>query len=174
MRAQKNIPEQLKLSDFEDKSLLILDDDDPLRSRLARAMDKKGFQVKEAKTVAEGLNIVKSTPPSFACEDLRLEDGNGLDVVKELSKINKEFLNHDTLTDVITFDYSTLNEISGEIFISIDRVRENASEFQQSFEVEIRRVMIHGLLHLCGYNDKTTKEKSLMSERENFYLDSFS
>jgi rRNA maturation RNase YbeY len=67
-----------------------------------------------------------------------------------------------------------LNEISGEIFISIDRVRENASEFQQSFEVEIRRVMIHGLLHLCGYNDKTTKEKSLMFERENFYLDSFS
>jgi rRNA maturation RNase YbeY len=67
-----------------------------------------------------------------------------------------------------------LNEISGEIFISTDRVRENASKFQQSFEVEIRRVMIHGLLHLCGYNDKTTKEKSLMSDRENFYLDSFS
>jgi len=93
---------------------------------------------------------------------------------ESLSKINKEFLNHDTLTDVITFDYSALNEISGEIFISTDRVRENASEFQQSFEVEIRRVMIHGLLHLCGYNDKTTKEKSLMSDRENFYLDSFS
>jgi rRNA maturation RNase YbeY len=67
-----------------------------------------------------------------------------------------------------------LNEISGEIFISTDRVRENASEFQQSFEVEIRRVMIHGLLHLCGYNDKTAKEKELMSDRENFYLDSFS
>ena len=65
MRAQKNIPEQLKLSDFTDKTLLILDDDDPLRSRLARAMEKKGFQVKEAKTVAEGLNIVKTTPPSL-------------------------------------------------------------------------------------------------------------
>ncbi len=91
-----------------------------------------------------------------------------------LSKINKEFLNHDTLTDVITFDYSALKEVSGEIFISTDRVRENASEFQQSFEEEIRRVMIHGLLHLCGYNDKTIKEKSLMSDRENFYLDSFS
>ena len=93
---------------------------------------------------------------------------------ESLSKINKEFLNHDTLTDVITFDYSALKEVSGEIFISTDRVRENASEFQQSFEEEIRRVMIHGLLHLCGYNDKTTKEKSLMSDRENFYLDSFS
>ena len=86
MRAQKNIPDQLKLSDFEDKSLLILDDDDPLRGRLARAMEKKGFQVKEAKTVTEGLNIVKTTPPGFACIDLRLEDGNGLDVIKELSK----------------------------------------------------------------------------------------
>ena len=78
MRAQKNIPEQLKLSDFADKSLLILDDDDPLRGRLARAMEKKGFQIKEAKTVAEGLAIVKKSPPGFACVDLRLEDGNGL------------------------------------------------------------------------------------------------
>ena len=85
MRNPKNMPEQLKLSDFADKSLLILDDDDPLRSRLARAMEKKGFQVKEAKTVAEGLNIVKTSPPGFACVDLRLEDGNGLDVVKELA-----------------------------------------------------------------------------------------
>ena len=90
MRVTKNIPEQLKLSDFEDKTLLILDDDDPLRGRLARAMEKKGFQVKEANSVAEGLNIVKTSPPGFACVDLRLEDGNGLDVVKELSKIKKE------------------------------------------------------------------------------------
>jgi two-component system response regulator RegA len=79
----------LKLTDFEDKSLLILDDDDPLRGRLARAMEKKGFQVKEAKTVAEGLNIVGATPPGFACVDLRLEDGNGLDVIKELVKKKK-------------------------------------------------------------------------------------
>ena len=87
MRVQKNYPDQLNLSDFPDKSLLILDDDDPLRGRLSRAMEKKGFAVKEAKTVAEGLQIVKKTPPSFALIDLRLEDGNGLDVVKELSKI---------------------------------------------------------------------------------------
>ena len=90
MRAQKNVPEQLKLADFADKSLLILDDDDPLRGRLSRAMEKKGFEVKEAKTVAEGLNIAKNTPTAFAVIDLRLEDGNGLDVVKEMSKNNKE------------------------------------------------------------------------------------
>ena len=88
MRSLKNVPEQLKLADFADKSLLILDDDDPLRGRLARAMEKKGFQVKEAKTVAEGLNISKTNPTAFAVVDLRLEDGNGLDVVKELSRKN--------------------------------------------------------------------------------------
>jgi len=91
MRAQKNYPKQLNLSDFQDKSLLILDDDDPLRGRLSRAMEKKGFIVKEAKTVSEGLQMVKnSPPPSFALVDLRLEDGSGLDVVKELSKNKKD------------------------------------------------------------------------------------
>ena len=90
MRTQKNVPEQLKLADFADKSLLILDDDDPLRGRLSRAMEKKGFQVKEAKSVAEGLNIAKTAPTAFAVVDLRLEDGNGLDVVKELSKNKKD------------------------------------------------------------------------------------
>ena len=77
---------QLKLSDFADKSLLILDDDDPLRGRLSRAMEKKGFIVKEAKTVVQGLELVRKSPPNFAVVDLRLEDGNGLDVIKELSK----------------------------------------------------------------------------------------
>ena len=81
---------QLNLNDFQDKSLLILDDDDPLRGRLSRAMEKKGFLVKDAKTVAEGLNIVKNSPPAFACVDLRLEDGNGLDVIKELTKNKKD------------------------------------------------------------------------------------
>jgi two-component system response regulator RegA len=81
---------QLKIEDFEDKSLLIVDDDDPLRNRLSRAMEKKGFKTMEAKTVENALNIVKKTPPVFAVIDLRLEGGSGLDVVKELSKIKKE------------------------------------------------------------------------------------
>ena len=86
----QNHPKQLNLSDFSDKSLLILDDDDPLRGRLSRAMEKKGFLVKEAKTVSEGLQIAKNSPPNFALVDLRLEDGNGLDVVKEISKSKKD------------------------------------------------------------------------------------
>ena len=81
---------QLNLGDFQDKSLLILDDDDPLRGRLSRAMEKKGFVVKEAKTVAEGLQLVKNSPPGFALIDLRLEDGSGLDVVQEISSTKKD------------------------------------------------------------------------------------
>ena len=85
----KSLP-SLKIGDFEDRSLMILDDDDPLRERLARAMEKKGFSVKTAKSVEEGLSIVSKTPPKFALIDLRLEDGNGLDVVKSLSKLKSD------------------------------------------------------------------------------------
>ena len=91
-----------------------------------------------------------------------------------LLKINKEFLKHETLTDVITFDYSVSKAVSGEVFISVDRVRANSKEFHQDFNDEIKRVMIHGVLHLCGYKDKTPKEKALMSDKENLYLAVFS
>ena len=90
MGARNNYPKQLNLSDFSDKSVLILDDDDPLRGRLSRAMEKKGFVVKEAKSVAEGLQAAKNRAPSFALVDLRLEDGSGLDVVKELFRNKKD------------------------------------------------------------------------------------
>ena len=80
----------LKISDFEDKSLLIVDDDDPLRDRLSRAMERKGFQVRNAKTVENAVKMVRSAPPNFALVDLRLEDGNGLDVVEEINKVKKD------------------------------------------------------------------------------------
>jgi two-component system response regulator RegA len=80
----------MKLSDFEDKSLLILDDDDPFRNRLARAMEKKGFLVKEAKSVKEALQIAENKPTNFALIDLRLEDGSGLEVVKALHKAKND------------------------------------------------------------------------------------
>ena len=83
-------PPGLKISDFEDKSLLIVDDDDPFRMRLARAMEKKGFQVKDAKSVDNAIKLVNSSPPNFALIDLRLEDGSGLNVVKEISKIKND------------------------------------------------------------------------------------
>ena len=89
---------------------------------------------------------------------------------KYLFKLNVEFLNHDTLTDVIGFNYSLSNEIHGEIYISIDRVEDDAVEFSQAFETELLRVMAHGVLHFCGYNDKTDLESSLMRAKEDFYL----
>ncbi len=86
----KETPTGLKISDFDDKSLIIVDDDDPFRLRLARAMEKKGFQVKDAKTVENAINLVKSSPPKFALVDLRLENGSGLDVVKVINEAQKD------------------------------------------------------------------------------------
>lgn len=86
-----------------------------------------------------------------------------------LLNINKEYLNHDNYTDIITFPYAT-QPIRSDIFISIDRVKENADTFKTSFENELNRVMAHGLLHLCGYKDKTKDEKTTMRSKENLYL----
>ena len=89
---------------------------------------------------------------------------------KELLKVNQEFLSHDNLTDIITFDYSDSSGIIGEILISTERVKDNALDFDQPFDVELRRVMVHGILHLCGYKDKSDDEKILMTKKEDFYL----
>lgn len=83
-----------------------------------------------------------------------------------LHKINVEYLNHDTYTDIISFDYTENDEVAGDIFISVKRVRENANTFEVSFHNELLRVMAHGLLHLCGYGDKTNEEKTLMRSKE--------
>ncbi len=89
-----------------------------------------------------------------------------------LLDINRKFLSHDYYTDVITFDYSEGNSLSGDVFISIDRVRENALDAQVSESDEVHRVMIHGVLHLLGYADKSAREKSQMTLKEDFYLSS--
>lgn len=88
-----------------------------------------------------------------------------------LLKLNKKFLKHNTLTDVISFDMAeTDNSINGEIYISIDRVKANASKYKVKIQDELHRVMIHGLLHLVGYNDFTVEEKEIMRNREDYYL----
>jgi len=87
-----------------------------------------------------------------------------------LSKLNYKHLKHNTLTDVISFDYTLGRLISGDIFISIERIKENALEFKTSFKNELNRVMVHGILHYCGYNDKTKEEKELMRSKEDYYL----
>lgn len=88
-----------------------------------------------------------------------------------LHNINLQYLKHDTLTDIITFDYSEdIHSISGDIFISIERIKENAKQFKVSFVDELSRVMIHGMLHLVGYKDKTAEEKKLMRSKEDYYI----
>lgn len=89
---------------------------------------------------------------------------------KFLHKMNIEHLKHNTLTDIITFDYCEGEKIIGEMFLSIDRIKENAKKFKNSFEDELHRVMIHGILHLCGYKDKTIEDQKVMSKKEDFYL----
>ncbi|PHK23486.1 rRNA maturation factor [Nostoc linckia z15] len=79
---------------------------------------------------------------------------------------NIEFLDHDTLTDIISFDYTMGNLISGDIFISIERVADNAKDFNVPFEEELRRVMAHGILHYCGYKDKSEQDETIMREKE--------
>lgn len=84
-----------------------------------------------------------------------------------LHKLNMQFLAHDTLTDIISFDNSLGKQIHGEIYISIERVKDNAQEFSDSFIDELHRVIIHGILHFCGYKDKTKEEELLMRNKEN-------
>ena len=83
-----------------------------------------------------------------------------------LQKINMEYLQHDTLTDIISFDYSLGNELHGDIFISVEMVRENAVDYNVSFDEELKRVMSHGILHYCGYKDKTEKDSEIMRNKE--------
>ena len=90
-----------------------------------------------------------------------------------LLKKNIQFLNHNSLTDVITFDYSQDEIISGDILISTERVAENAKIFKVHYLTELHRVMVHGLLHLLGYKDKIEKDANTMREKENYYLNKF-
>jgi rRNA maturation RNase YbeY len=87
-----------------------------------------------------------------------------------LHKMNVEFLNHDTLTDIISFDYTVGKIIQGDIFISTERVADNATDFKVNFKEELHRVMVHGILHYCGYKDKTEEDANMMRSKEDYYL----
>lgn len=88
----------------------------------------------------------------------------------ELLEINRKHLSHDYFTDIITFDYSEGANVNGDLFVSIDRIKENADKFEVRFEEELHRVIFHGALHMMGYNDKSKEEQTLMRSKENHYL----
>jgi probable rRNA maturation factor len=92
---------------------------------------------------------------------------------KTLKKINIKYLNHEYYTDVITFDYNEKNILNGEIYISLDTVRRNSINYKVSLSSEMLRVMFHGIIHLCGYDDKTNNEKVIMKEMEEMWMDVF-
>ena len=89
---------------------------------------------------------------------------------EEVLKTNVQFLKHNTYTDIITFDYCEEKKINGDIIISVERVKENAEKFKSDFGTEIKRVIIHGVLHLCGYKDKSDKDSKIMRSKENAAL----
>jgi rRNA maturation RNase YbeY len=129
--------------------------------------DIKGFRFKRIDSKAYIYNLVKEEKKSVGqisfifCSD------------EYLLTINRQYLDHNYLTDVITFDYCDNDMISGDIFISVERVKENALIYGASFLHELYRVIFHGVLHLIGYNDKTEEESALMRNRENYYLNKF-
>ena len=90
---------------------------------------------------------------------------------EKILEVNRQYLEHDYYTDIITFDYTEGNRIAGDLFISLDTVRTNAEQFDQPYERELHRVIIHGILHLCGINDKGPGEREIMEEAENKALE---
>jgi probable rRNA maturation factor len=135
------------------------------------AMDKIIFNIEDV-----DFQLVKEETISNWIESMVEKEGKKLGALSYifcsddyLHKLNVEYLNHDTLTDVITFPYNA-NPVEGDIFISIDRVRDNAQDLKIPFETELHRVMIHGVLHLCGYMDETDEEEAIIRQKEDTCL----
>ena len=126
--------------DFHFKSDFVLDDLPKYSDWISRVLDSEGFQHGNVDFI-------------FCDDDYLLE-------------LNLQYLNHETLTDIITFDYTENDVIAGDIFISHERVRENASTFNEKFENELLRVMCHGVLHMMGYGDKTEEDTRIMRKKE--------
>lgn len=124
------------------------------------------FKIKKKKKIRNWLTELAQT------EDKTIEELNYIFCSDDyLLEVNRAHLNHDYYTDVITFDYCENNAISGDIFISIDRIKENAQTFDKSFKNELKRVMAHGLLHLMGYKDKNEADAQQMRKMEDFALE---
>ena len=126
------------------------------------------YSLKEKRRIKEWLNLV-----AFE-EGSKIQNLNFLIVGdKRMIHFNKTYLNHDYSTDIITFDNSENKKISGDIVISIERVKENSKKYKVKLKEELRRVMVHGLLHLLGYDDKNEKEKKRIRKKENYYLEKY-
>ncbi len=123
------------------------------------------FKLENEKTISKWILKV------IEAEGFKIEEVNYVFCDDDyLHKLNVEFLDHDTLTDIISFDYSVGKMIQGDIFISVERVKDNAKDFKVSFREELHRVLVHGILHYCGYKDKTNEDAEVMRSKENHYI----
>ena len=137
----------------------------PSKSKVYFFFNKPVTSLKDRSQLKEEIEAI------FRLEGTKLESINYVFCSDaELLKINQEFLNHDYYTDIITFDLSETKSVKAEVYISIDRVRDNATRLSLQFGVELRRVIFHGALHLCGYDDKRKSDKQLMRKKEDYYL----
>ncbi len=125
----------------------------------------KGFRIRNSTIVKSWLRKVIAKE-KFSCGNISIIFVDD----KYLMSINNEFLKHHYYTDVIAFDYSVNDILEGEIYLSVETIRDNARKFKQGVRAELLRVMVHGILHLIGYKDKSSKEKSIMREKEDYYL----
>ena len=139
------------------------------KSKICFFFDKTNFRLEKRTELKSFIEIL------FKKEKKRLSSLNYIFCTdKRLLEINRQYLKHDDYTDIITFDLSTSDVTQGEIYISIDRVRENAKVLGLSFNSELHRVVFHGALHLCGYGDKTKAQLEEMRKKEDAYLSSYS
>lgn len=129
------------------------------------SIDKKGFRFNRRRLTAAWVCAVVSRE-TFSLGEVSIVFTSD----ENLLAINREFLQHDYFTDIITFDYSEGRVVSGELYISVDTVASNAAGLGMSFDDELDRVIIHGILHLCGYKDKTPAEQTGMRAKEDDYL----
>ena len=178
MKAQEQKTNLQKIGDFADKSLLIVDDDNPLRDRLARAMEKKGFQVAQADSVEKGINYVKNTPPAFAIVDLRLGDGNGLKVVEEIQKHKKDsrvimltgYGNIPTAVEAVkagAIDYIPKPVDADDVenaLLALPESKANPPENPMSAD-RVKWEHIHRVFELCNRNVSETARKLKMHRR---------
>ena len=123
------------------------------------------FKLKNEEDISQWISSVIST------EEFKEGDINYIFCDDDyLHRLNVEFLNHDALTDIISFDYTVGKELHGDVYISIERVEENAQDFNVDFDDELNRVLVHGVLHYCGYKDKSDDDAKEMRAKENRYL----
>jgi len=142
------------------------------KTKAMRTTDRISFQKQDIELVLKNKNKIRL----WIVEAIKNEGKKTGDITyifcsdEYLLGMNQQYLHHDDFTDVITFDYTEKDRVSGDIFISVERILDNSTQLKTDIDDELHRVMIHGVMHLCGYKDKKLEERANMTKKENQYL----